>query len=52
LTYNVGEEDVVIKITPTDLGITGFWGTICGSFCGGDLEMIPMQELYEEACAS
>ena len=47
LTYNVGEEDVVITITPADLGIptAGFWDSIRGMFCG-DFK-ISMKELYD-----
>ena len=47
LTYNVGEQDVVITIAPADLGIptAGFWNSLRGMFCG-DFK-ISMKELYD-----
>ena len=52
LIYNEGEHDVVIKITPEDLGIpvTGFRGKFQRLFCG-DFE-ISMKQLYEAAGGS
>jgi hypothetical protein len=46
--YNVGGNDIVIKITTSDLGIStvGIWGRIRGMFYG-DFEY-SMKELYEE----
>ena len=31
-SHKAGDEDSEIVITPEDLGITGFWATICGSY--------------------
>jgi hypothetical protein len=46
--YTVGGADVVIKITPSDLGMpaAGIWGYIRGMLCG-DFE-ISMEQLYKK----
>ena len=31
-SYTPGQADVIVEITPSDLGITGFWAFFCGSF--------------------
>lgn len=31
-TYSPGQADVVIRITPIDLGFTGFWARVCSDF--------------------
>jgi hypothetical protein len=41
-TYWPGSQDRNIIITPSDLGITGFWALVCGEY------RIPVSEIYEE----
>lgn len=41
-SYQPGDEDSEIVITPEDLGITGFWATICGSY------KVSVASIYEE----
>lgn len=41
-SYHPGDEDSEIVITPEDLGITGFWATICGSY------KLSVAAIYEE----